>query len=438
MATDVHETIGGEEVTETREGDFKGKKDSVFRRLRTDFHFISGNFRIMLLSWLALDFFSELPRTYYPLYVVELGGTTAIIGLIGAAEQFARALTQIPGGYMADRYGRKWLIVVMTIISALSHLIYAFALDWRWLLLGAVIFGVTGIYRPALDAIVADSVPEDKRGMGFSLINLIASVSTTPAPLLSGYLLVRMGLVPSVRVSYLLVVLGFLIAAAFRFRLKETIENPHPVNVKEMVGTYPVSFRESLHVWKLVPRSAFVLFVVNVIVSFAIGLFQPILTLWIIEDLGISAVAFSYIMASMFITMIVLAIPAGKMIDKIGKKKPLIGSFILWWITVLLVFTGDFVRLIIAMSLVGLLQVMISSATSALSADLIPKEHRGKTNGSRGFFSMIGGSIGMMMGGWLYDNISHSVTWYLQLLVIIIPFTLVSLYVKEPPKIGDR
>jgi MFS family permease len=96
-----------------------------------------------------------------------------------------------------------------------------------------------------------------------------------------------------------------------------------------------------------------------------------------------------------------------------AKKKPIIMSFILWGVAVLLVITGDFVRLIIAMSLVGLLQVMISSATSALSADLVPKEHRGKTNGARGFFSMIFSSMGMMVGGWLYDNISHSVTWYL-------------------------
>ena len=137
------------------------KKQDLLSRVRTDFHFISGNFRLMLLSWLALDFFSELPRTYYPLYVLELGGTTAIIGLIGAAEQFSRALTQIPGGYMADKYGRKWLIAIMTTISALSHVIFAFALNWRWLLVGSIIYGLSGIYIPALEAIVADSVPKE-------------------------------------------------------------------------------------------------------------------------------------------------------------------------------------------------------------------------------------------------------------------------------------
>jgi len=37
-------------------------------RLRSEFGFIRGNFLIMVLSWLVLDFFTELPNTYYTLY----------------------------------------------------------------------------------------------------------------------------------------------------------------------------------------------------------------------------------------------------------------------------------------------------------------------------------------------------------------------------------
>lgn len=46
-------------------------------------------------------------------------------------------------------------------------------------------------------AIVADSVPKERRGMAFSLINLIASVSTTPAPLLRGYSTLAWGSSPA-------------------------------------------------------------------------------------------------------------------------------------------------------------------------------------------------------------------------------------------------
>ncbi len=72
------------------------------------------------------------------------------------------------------------------------------------------------------------------------------------------------------------------------------------------------------------PKSAFIFFIRQLHRSFAIGLFQPVITLYIVNDLGIDPVALSYIMTTMFVTMIIVAIPSGKLIDKIGRKKPLI------------------------------------------------------------------------------------------------------------------
>jgi ACS family glucarate transporter-like MFS transporter len=166
-----------------------------------------------------------------------------------------------------------------------------------------------------------------------------------------------------------------------------------------------------------------------------VGLFQPIFAVWIIKDIGIGEVNFSYIMAAMFITMILFAIPSGKLIDKIGKKKPMLFAFLLWAIAMPLMIYGNFWRLIISMTLVGLLQVMMYGSTAALTADLVPSEHRGKTNGSRGFFSMISASFGMLTGGWLYDNVGHVVPWYLEFILVVLPFMLVYLYVEEPKKV---
>ncbi len=74
------------------------QKAGLLGRFRSEFGFIQGNFLVMVMSWIILDFASELPATYYPKYVEALGGTAAIIGLIGAVEMIARAFVQIPGG----------------------------------------------------------------------------------------------------------------------------------------------------------------------------------------------------------------------------------------------------------------------------------------------------------------------------------------------------
>jgi len=406
-------------------------------KLKDEFGFIAGNFAIMIASWLVLDFASELPFTYYPLYIEALGGTAATIGLIGAVEAIARGIVQIPGGYLADKYGRKWLIASMTFVAAFARLFYIFAPTWEWILVGAFLVGITNIYGPALMAIVADSVPKEKRGMAFSLINLIASVSTTPAPLLAGVLYARMGLIPSMRLGYAIALMGFLVAALLRLRLKETVEKPAKFNIGEAVATVPFSLRESFGVWRLLPRAAFVFFVSNLFSSFAIGLFQPVVTLYTVNDLGIDPVAFSYIMTAMFVTMIIVAIPSGKLIDKIGRKKPLIIAGVASIVWVPLLVWGDFWRLILAMTLAGLLIVLFNSAGNTLFADLVPREHRGKANGALGFWSMLAMSGGQIAGGWLYDNVNHQLPFWGEAIMMVPSILLIVFFIREPEKVED-
>lgn len=411
--------------------ELRPEKRRLFQRIRDEFSFIQGNFLVMVISWLVLDFFIELPGTYYPLYVEALGGTATTIGLIGSVSLLASAIVQIPGGFLADKYGRKWLIVSMTFMAALARIFYVYAPSWEWIMVGAIIAGFCGIYQPALQAIVADSVPKEKRGMGFSIINLIASVSTTPAPLFAGYLFTIYGLVPSMRLIYKLVIGGLMIAALLRTKLTETVENPEKIKVSKLLGEYPASMRESIKVWGLVPRAAFILFLVDVVMNYTSGLFQPILVLYMVKDLGITELQLSYVWTIFPIAILVFALPAGKLIDKIGKKKPIMASFVLWVVAILLMVNGNYIRAILSMITVGLLMVMANSALGALNAGLVPKEHRGKVNGSTGFFRLIAAALGQFTGGWLFDNVNHQVPFLIQIALVCIPFFLVYFYIDE-------
>jgi len=421
----------------TSETQTEPESQGMLSRIRGEFSFIRGNFLVLALSWLIMDLASEMPQTYYGLYVKALGGSASIIGLIGSVSMVFQAVVQIPGGYLADKYGRRWLISTMTFGIALSNAFYAFAPTWQWLMVGSVVQSLCFIYRPALQAIIADSLPQDKRGIGFSIITLINSVSTTPSPLIAGWLFQVYGLVPSVRIGYTFVLIAFLIAGVIRLRLKETVEDPPKIDFKEMVGSIPASIRESASVWRKVPRSAFALFTTDVLLMASISLFMPIMILYIVEDLGIPEVSWSLILTVLFVSMIALSIPIGKLVDKVGKKRPLIVAYLIWIVIIPLFVYGDFYRLLLAMILVGAMQVTLMSASASLMADLVPREHRGKVSGSSNFFTLIAASMGNLLSGYLYDNVSHTLPFWLQIAFVVPCIIIILLFVKEPERAED-
>jgi len=134
---------------------------AIISKLKEEFSFIRGNYAVLVLSWIIMDFAMELPGTYYSLYVVDpaLGGTETILGIIGFVSFLALALVQFPGGYLADKHGRRWLISTMTFGVALSYIFYALAPSWHSILVGAMVGNLCLIYQPALLAMTADSLP---------------------------------------------------------------------------------------------------------------------------------------------------------------------------------------------------------------------------------------------------------------------------------------
>jgi MFS family permease len=138
------------------------------------------------------------------------------------------------------------------------------------------------------------------------------------------------------------------------------------------------------------------------------------------------------VMVALFLTMITVSFPIGKMLDKVGRKIPLLISGLLIVPSVLLFIYGNFTTLFIAMPLLGLTQLLGFSAYQSLFADLVPQAQRGKVTGSMHFFTYIFMALGGLLGGLLYDNVSPQVP-FLAMLILIIPSVLITAFgIREP------
>jgi len=404
-------------------------------RMGKEFSFVKGNYAIIVASWILIDFASEIPATYYALYVLQLGATETILGIIGLSGFLALASMQFPGGYLADKFGRKWLVSSMTFGVALSFILYALAPSWHFILIGVVLMNFfNSIYQPALLAIVSDSLPSEKRGMGFSIIMLITSTSTTPGPLVAALLYNQFGLVTGMRVAYGIVVALFLAAALLRFRLKETfIDTPKP-SWKEFFSSYPTSLKESVKVWGRIPRSMLYLFLSGAIMMFGVAAIQLYLVDYAVNILHIDKAMWAYALTVLPITMIILSIPIGKIVDKINRKMPILAAYGFIFGSLLLFVNANLLQLFISLMFLGIGLVMTNSGSGALQADLTPRESRGKVQGFSSFVNNIVMAAGAATGGFLYEHYSPALPFYLAMSLIVPAFLLTLAMVHEPRK----
>jgi MFS family permease len=411
---------------------------NVGSRLRNEFSFVRGNYLILVISWVLMDFAGEMPSLYYgPFVIYDLGATAAILGIIGFVQTLALASVQFPGGYLADRYGRKGLISTMTFGVALSFLFFVFGPSWQWILIGVVIGSLCLIYQPALMAMIADSTPSERRGMAFSLTTLIGNVATTPAPIVAGIIVTLYTRAFGMRICYAIVVLLYFGAALLRTRLKETIKTEEKIRPRDLLANYPKAIKESIAVWKTVPRTVFYLFIANLIVTFSVSLAQLFFSVYAVEGensvLHLSQLDWALVSTALFIVMILAAVPIGKAIDKIGRKIPLLLSLVILVPGILLFAYGNLATVYVAMPLIGLTQLLFFSSFQSLQTDLVPREKRAKVIGFSQFVNYVFMAFGMLTGGLIY-SFNPQLPFILILIAAIPAFLVLALLVHEPEK----
>lgn len=145
-----------------------------------------GNFKRFLLV-IALFTLSNSTDAFLLLRAADAGIAPALIPILWMVLHLSKVVFSLIGGSLSDKFGRKPLIFSGWIVYALVYLGFAFVSEawqaWALFIIYGVYFGLT---EGAEKALVADLVPENKRGTAFGLYNLAFGVTVFPASLLLG------------------------------------------------------------------------------------------------------------------------------------------------------------------------------------------------------------------------------------------------------------
>lgn len=380
--------------------------------------------------------------TYEPDYIRALGADTFLMGTIYGISMFVLSATRIPGGFIADRFGRKWIIAIMSFGAALAYLPYALAQSWQWILVAAILSNLTLIYQPALIAAFADSIPPEKRGKGYALSNLLPTIAAIFSPSVAGYFVVTRGTVDGMRIVYLLAVFSGLIAASLRlFFLKETLPAREANSKEKKQSEHWRGFKvENLDALKFIFRSAWLLLSLHIVFDFASYGIWPFFLVFAKDFLGLSDGDWWIIFMMSQAVYLIGTIPMGILTDRIGRRKVLIlssGIFmisILFWVVIP---PQTWVTMFCASASYSLSQLAIAACGSALpafEADLIPRLKRGNVMAILMLVYGTTTAIMTIIGGFMYEEFVPHFPFILSIVLLSIGFIIMVSRMKEPKK----
>ncbi|UCE97039.1 MAG: MFS transporter [Candidatus Bathyarchaeota archaeon] len=356
-----------------------------------------------------------------------------IIGLMGSVGAATLGLVRIPGAVIADKHGRRQIIVTMTFAISCSFLFYIFAPDWRFVLIGMVISNLSLIYQPALDAILADSIPPEKRGIGYAAANVIPNIPTIFAPAIAGFLVETHGLVPGMRIVYTVVFFCMIAAAIIRlFFLRETLEKPQKIRLADIKIAFKGSLSAIKVAWKEMSPSLKFLTAAFLVSAFEEPMFRMFTSLYVLDVVMISEIEWGLVSTASVACNLVFGFPMGKIVDKIGRKKSITLAYAIFVpSTILFILARSFFWLLAVNLVFAVGGSLIMPAYQAFLADMIPREKRGRIMGTIVTLNILATVPSSFLGGFLY-SLQPSYPFILALLLGITVCLIIIFTVKEP------
>jgi len=371
---------------------------------------------IRVFAWASFlnDFGSDMIYPIWPLFVTTyLGANMAVLGLIdGLGEAFV-SIAKAISGYWSDRI-RKRKVFIWTgyFFGALSRVGYAFTTIWPFLIPFKIFDRVGKIRSAPRDALVADISTEMNRGRHFGLMksmdNLGAVCGIATCIILFQYL--------GYRALFLLAAFPSLISVYLIYRgIRETKPALSVIHQRMTLRVLDGPFRMFLILSSI----------------FALGSFSYSFLL-VYANQGGFQVSFIPVLYLVFTaTGALAAYPVGKLSDRIGRKKLVMFSFLLWgivcWIVTLTVHT---LAVIMVFILYGLHKGILETVQKTFVAELSPEHYRATGLGS---FQMAIGLCALpasLVAGILWDRIDYAAPFYLSLGLTIMAIILL-IFVRE-------
>ena len=344
---------------------------------------------------------------FFSLYVTQKFGVGMMQAgiLLGLNSFFALAGSTV-GGALADRFGRRKIILFGLVFSALSSLSLGLANSLQMMYPLIIVVGLlASVANPAHEAMLADILPESKRQEGYGILRVVFNYAWIVGTAMGGLIATR-----SFFALFVIDALVSCIAAVILFRLlPETKPQIQEGERKQE------SFWETIKGYRLVTRDlAFMGFVFSGMLALIVYIQQySSLAVYLRDVHGIDSRGYGIILSITGLEVVLFQFWISRMI----RHRPpflmmMIGAGIFAVGMFMYGIVSGFIMFVIAAIIVCIGEMFYFPTSQVVAAGFAPKEMRGRYMAIAGFISSVPNAIGPGAAGYVLDHLDPHLLWY--------------------------
>lgn len=426
-------------------------------KIRSTFSFMQGNVLILTVCRILWTVSLSMSWPFFSFYILALGGTDIQIGLVYAIGGLGGLLLFPVGGYLADYSGRVKLVAIVTYILALTHIFFIIAQDWILLGIGMFLQELFIFYLPAMNALMADSLPPRRRGIGFATANAIPESIGLLATLFGGYVIYYVfgggpeGVATAMRIFFISAMAVGLLVATIRLKfLKETLKNSgSSVSSSNILSLLKTSYQDLFDSFKWMSRTLWSFAIITVLITAFANLASPFWPVYAKEIIRLTE--FDWALLSFIVGAIRIAflIPIGHIVDIYGTRRTILLGMSLAPIPVLLFpYCQNFLQVLLTLFILAAVSDLIWPASATLIANTVPRERRGRLLSilgqglyigwaggmfTTGFLLYVPRIVGSLIGGYVYAA-NPQYPWFVFAFSLVLCFVLSFRFIHETEK----
>lgn len=345
----------------------------------------------MLAAFLVLGLGEELWLRFFPKYLELLGASAWGVALYGGLRELLEALYPYPGGWLADRLGRKTALVLFAALAAAGYAAAALAPSWLWLLAATLLTAAwSHLTLPAVFAVLAEQLPRGERATGFGVQSILKRLPIIVAPPLGGLLIAAVGLGAGVRLGLVLTLALALVAILVLRRFFHDLAPGSPPQLSAGM------------LWRHFGARLKRLLVADCLARWAEGLPKVFVVLFVLDVLGASTTLFGGLTSLQMIVSTLAYIPLARLADRMDRKPFVLATFGFFALfPLVLAEARGGAGLALAFVVAGLREVG-EPARKAQIVELVPAEARAQ---GVGLYYLVRGLVvfpASLVGGWLW------------------------------------